>query len=577
MQFRSSIALAIAASAAMALPAAVTAKSDKSDKKDPVVMNVAGKDVRLSEFEYLYHKNAAQQVEPQTLDEYVDMFVNYKLKVAAAEAAGIDTTAAFVKEFEGYRDEIAAPYLTDKAMADSLRQAAMSHFADNVDVSHIMFAPGTPQATVDSVYTALKGGADFTSLARRYSADQGTASRGGRMGVITAGRYPYSFEDAAWSTAVGDVSEPVQTQFGTHIIRVNDRRKDPGQILCRHILLMTEGLDEEAKAAKRAKADSILQVVRTGADFAEVARANTDEPAGKRSGGELPWFGPGMMIPDFEAAALALQPGEISDIVPTRFGYHIIKCEDRRDAAPVEEREKTVEAMMQYDGRDKLPAKRFLAGFAASHPELKGASDEEIRRAAIEALKDSHPEYRNLLAEYRDGMLLYEISTREVWGRAAADTAGLRQFFDAHRDRYTWDTPRYKGFILVAATDSLGRAAESWLRAAADTIAPAGYSRALRREFGSEVRIERVLAAKGDNAIVDNLIFDGPTPEPNPKWHFYAPFAGRIISAPEEPADVSGPVSTDYQKSLEDAWLADLHRRFPVKINRKVLKKVSKN
>lgn len=571
MHLRALLAIAVAASATIA----VTAKSHK--KSDPVVMTVAGKDVSLGEFEYLYHKNASQQVEPQTLDEYVDMFVNYKLKVAAAEAAGIDTTEAFITEFEGYRDEIAAPYLTDKALADSMKQAALSHFATNVDVSHIMFAPGTDPAHIDSVYNALKDGADFAETAKKESIDRPSAEKGGRMGFITAARYPYAFEDVAWNTPVGQISKPFATQFGTHIVLVNDVQPDPGQIHCRHILKMTRGLDEAAAAAKLAQADSILRVLKDGADFATVARAETDEPAGRRSGGELPWFGPGMMIPEFEKAAMALQPGEMSGIVPTAFGYHIILCEERRPSAPEEELEKQVEAMMKYDGRDTVPSARYLADFAAARPELAGASAKEIRRAAIEALPADHPDYRNLLNEYRDGMLLYEISTREVWGRAASDTTGLRKFFDEHRDQYGYDAPHYKGYIIVATTDSIGRLAEGYLNAAADTIAAAGYAQALRREFGNDVRIEHVLAAKGDNPIVDNLVFDGPAPEPNAKWKFYAPFGGRIINAPEGPADVSGPVSTDYQQALEEAWLADLHKRFPVKINRKALKKVRPN
>jgi len=571
MHLRTLLAIAVASSATVA----VTAKTDK--KSDPVVMTIAGKDVTLGEFEYLYHKNASQQVEPQTLDEYVDMFVNYKLKVAAAEAAGIDTTAAFISELDGYRDEIAAPYLTDKAMADSLRQAALSHFATNVDVSHIMFAPDADPARIDSVYRALLDGADFAEAARKESIDRPSAEKGGRMGFITACRYPYAFEDVAWNTPVGQISKPFATQFGIHIVRVNAVQPDPGQIHCRHILKMTRGLDEAAAAAKRAQADSILQVLRNGADFVTVARAETDEPAGQRSGGDLPWFGPGMMVPEFEQAAMALQPGEISNIVTTPFGYHIILCEERRASAPEEELLRQVDAMMKYDGRDRLPAERYLADFAATRPDLRTATDEQVRRAAIEALPASQPDYRNLLNEYRDGMLLYEISTREVWGRAAADTAALRKFFDEHRDQYGYDAPHYKGFVIVATTDSLGHAVESYLAASSDTIAPADYAGALRREFGNDARIEKVLAAKGENPIVDHIVFDGPAPEPNARWKFYAPFGGRIINAPEEPADVMGPVTTDFQQELENAWLDSLRKRFAVKINRKALKKVRPN
>ena len=154
--------------ALVALPALCASRKSTSD---PTVMTIAGKPVSLSEFEYLYHKNASQQVEQKSLDEYVEMFVNYKLKVADAEAAGIDTTAAFVKEFTTYRDEIAAPYLMDRDMADSLRRAAISHYAVNVDVSHIMLPLDAPAAYVDSIYRALMAGADFADAARSLSVE----------------------------------------------------------------------------------------------------------------------------------------------------------------------------------------------------------------------------------------------------------------------------------------------------------------------------------------------------------------------------------------------------------------------
>ncbi|MCM1028100.1 MAG: peptidyl-prolyl cis-trans isomerase [Pseudoflavonifractor sp.] len=570
MHLRALLSLTLAASMGIGLYA-------KKQPVDPVVMTIAGKDVTLSEFEYLYHKNASQQVEPQTLDEYVDMFVNYKLKVAAAEAAGIDTTQAFRSEFEGYRDEIAAPYLTDTQMADSLMAAARSHLADNVDVSHIMFAPGTPKSRIDSVYNELKAGADFGALAAVYSVDQGTASREGRMGFITAARYPYSFEDMAYNTPVGEISAPFDTQFGTHIIKVNARQADPGQTHCRHILKMTRGLSETEAALKRQQIDSIHALLRQGADFIELAKAETDEPAGQRSGGDLPWFGPGMMVPEFETAAMALKPGELSDIVTTAFGYHIILCEERRATEPNEETDRQIKAIMQMDGRDKLPQARFLAKFRAERPALAGATDEEVLRAATDALPSLHRDYRNLLNEYRDGMLLYEMSNTEVWGRAAADKEGLKAFFEANRSRYTFDAPVYKGYVLIAKTDSLGQEAHQWLSASTDTIAPADRATALRAKYGTDVRIERVLSAKGENPIIDHLAFNGDKPADNPKWAYYATFDGRIIDSPEEPADVNGSVTADYQKALEEAWVASLREKYPVTIKQKALKKVKAN
>lgn len=559
--------------ALVALPALCASRKSTSD---PTVMTIAGKPVSLSEFEYLYHKNASQQVEQKSLDEYVEMFVNYKLKVTDAEAAGIDTTAAFVKEFTTYRDEIAAPYLMDRDMADSLRRAAISHYAVNVDVSHIMLPLDAPAAYVDSIYRALMAGADFADAARSLSVDRLSSQSGGHIGFIAAGRYPYPFEDAAFATEPGAIAPPVASHAGIHIIKVNSRRPDIGQIKVRHILKLTQGADSSGIASRRAAIDSIARLLAAGADFASIAKAETDDPSGRAKGGALPWFGAGMMVPQFEAAAFSLAPGEMSAVVETPYGFHIILCDDRRPSLPDDEIASQVDAAMEADGRTDMARRRFMDRFIASHPDLADASPDRLAAAATELLPSLSPDFRNLISEYRDGMLLYEISNRMVWGRAADDPSGLNDFFEANRDRYSFDSPKFKGYIIQATSDSLASAAHQWLEARADSILPANYGRALREQFGGrDVRIDRVLAAKGDNKLIDHLIWDAPKPGPDTKWTAFLPFGGRVIDRPEEAADVRAAATADWQQQLDRQWIASLRSRYDVKINRKALRSVA--
>lgn len=549
---------------------AITAGA-KSDKSDPTVMTIAGKRVPLSEFSYLYHKNASQQAEPVALDRYVDMFVDYKLKVADAEAAGIDTTEAFRKEFDGYRREIAAPYMTDRELVDSLRNVALSHYTDMIDVSHIMLPPATPDATVDSIYNLLITGADFADLASRMSIDRSSAAKGGRMGWITAGRFPYTFEDAAWDTPVGTFSHPVRTPMGRHIVKVNGRRCHPGQVHVRHILKMTRNLDSAAVSIKRAEIDSIAALLASGADFAAIAAAETDDPSGRSNGGDLPWFGPGEMVPEFETAAFVLEPGAVSGVIESPFGFHIIKCEDRRAGIPAEEAAARTDAMMARDGRAALGTKRWFDNFLAVNTKLASAPDSAVTEAALANLAATNPDYRNLLNEYRDGMLLFEISNREVWGRAATDTDAVNTWFDANRERYSYNgTPRYKGFVIVAQDDSIADAAFRLLTFS--TVKPDEYSEFLRNELGNGVRIERVLAAKGENPVIDCIVWGATTPAASGQWTAWRAFGGRVIDAPETAADTAGAAVADYQAELEATWLKRLRGTYPVKINRKALR-----
>lgn len=244
------------------IPAALIAAailSGAAKKNDPTLMTVNGKPVKVSEFTYLYNKNNQQQAEPQTLDEYVDMFVNYRLKVADAEAAGLDTTAAFKKEYDGYCDDLAKPFLTDSTVVEKLSREAYERMKKNVKVSHIMLPIGrTPdermanRARLDSIRTAILNGADFGDMAVKYSSDRSAQRNRGSMGYVKSGSFPYPFEYAAYNTPVGQISEVIDdAPYGWHIIRVDDVRPDAGEWHARHILKLTRGLDEAAATAKK--------------------------------------------------------------------------------------------------------------------------------------------------------------------------------------------------------------------------------------------------------------------------------------------------------------------------------------
>ena len=284
----------------LALVLASVAVVQAKGSKDPELMTINGKAVTLGEFEYLYHKNNSQQLAPQTIDEYLDMFVTYKQKVADAESEGIDNTEAFKNEFDGYRRELAEPYLRNKEMEDSIIRAVYSHMQEDVDVSHIMLASKGPgidaeaqKHTLDSIRTAILNGADFAALARQYSIDRAARKNGGRMGFIPVGRLPYTFEDAAYNTKAGEISPVVETPFGFHIVKVNARRPARGQVLAQHILKLTQGLSEEDAAKKKAEIDSIGALLAAGADFEEIAKKESEDPGSQRNGGRLHWVGGG--------------------------------------------------------------------------------------------------------------------------------------------------------------------------------------------------------------------------------------------------------------------------------------------
>lgn len=620
--------------------------------KDPVIMTINGEDVTKSEFEYLYNKNSQQQINPQTLDEYVEMFKLYKMKVADAKAAGLDTTAKFRKEAEQYRHDLATPYLADSVYLNQLVEEAYARSRKEAVAKHIMFfkSPNPEhnlqmKAKADSLKQVLDNGGNFEELARQYSQDKRSAVNGGTMGYIVSGQYPYGFEVAAFATPEGSISDVVESPQGYHILKGGHKRDARGRVKVSHILKLARQESDWARAKEQI--DSLYQVVTANPEkFNEIATTNSDDRGSARQGGQLPWFGAGEMVEEFDSAAFALKKGEISKPVKSQFGYHIIMKQDERDPLPKEAVKKQTLARMSspQDERYTLIQKHQTERFAARHKAqvnqsgLAAVNDyaakngidslfyakwlgndgnitlmtadgnkysvadfvakfngvkqsnpvaaKEIIDANLdswmngiltgleeEALAKSEPDYRNLLKEYVDGSLLYEVSVLKVWDKAAKDIPGLEKYFAENRMKYKWDTPHVKGVFVQAANDSVATAIKDLARGAAeDDIVPA-----LRKQFKNQMAAERILVPKGSNAMVDYVAFDGPVaPSSIEKYPVMFMLNKRILTVPEEMQDVKGLVTSDYQNMFQEQWENDLRKKYNVKVNKKVLKSVNR-
>ncbi len=630
-----------------ALACAAILSASASKNADPVLMTINGKDVRQSEFEYLYHKNNLQQLAPQSIDEYIEMFIVYKLKVADAEAAGLHQTDAFTKEFNGYCAELSRPYLRDSIVEKRLIEEAYARMATSRKVSHIMLPLGSTydekeanRMKIDSIRTAIvNGSADFGEMAVRYSSDRSARVNNGSMGYINVNSYPYPFEKTAWETPVGEISPVIEdAPFGFHIIRVEDQRPNPGKVEARHILKLTNGLSEEEGAAKKAQIDSIYNLLANGGDFDAIARAESEDPGSAANGGRLGWFGPGEMVKEFEDAAFGLKDGGISAPFKTAYGYHIVQTLAHRGIGTLAEESERIKAAISRDMRSVMPETERMAQLKAelgvkidstglmqarsrmtgdSPAEqlrslqadnsliatvgnrtisigdvinyipsnvLEGANDaftvlnsgleNKINETVVEEtrknLAENNSEYRNLTNEYRDGILLFEISNRNVWERSTSDTEGLQKFFSANRAKYTWDKPHYKGYVIFATNDSIAGEAQKYL--AANQVENDSLVSVMRANYGRNIKIEKVVTGKGENAIVDNVAFNGERPEAPGRWTAWFGYAGRVIDTPEEANDVRGAVASDYQQQLESEWIKALRKKYKVKLNKKALK-----
>ena len=618
--------------------------------KDPVLMTINGKQIRLSEFEYLYHKNNQQQVEKESLEQYIDRFVLYKQKVADAEAAGIDTTKLFVKEFEGYQKDLAAPYMTeDTTYRWQFISEAYERSKTEIDIDHFMLPLGnSPEQTqaslarMDSIRNCVLAGEAWEQLVDQFSSDPSKPRNHGHYGYITACTFPYDFENQVYNTPVGSISKPFTTQFGVHMVRVNDKR-DRNDVHAKHILkLFPQNATDEQKAQCKVKIDSIYGLLLAGADFEEMAKAESQDGSARR-GGDLGWFGRGRMVQPFETIAFDLPDGAISQPFATQFGYHIIK-KVAHGVPSLEEMRPTIENIIGRDERSKLIVQRRLDDLKAKYnfkinPELdsyltnalttnggkydstfvaqsikgskvplftygeKGkatvsellsnlntkalipdvAKAKEYILSRVDAVADaaltayhakelvnSNSDYRNLLNEYRDGMLLFEISNRRVWKAASQDTLGLENYYQQNRSKYLWDEPHFKGIILYAKNDSVLNLVKADItKFGTDTLTDALY-----HKYGNDIRMERMVVKKGENPYADYLAFNVPEKPERKGFDSFMILEGGVINQPEELNDVRGIVTSDYQDVLEQNWKEELAAKYPPKIDKKVLKQV---
>ena len=471
-----------------------------------VLFTVANDSVYADEFMYVYQKNQADSVadmseeaQEQALRDYLDLYVNFKLKVAAAETAKLDQKETFQQELTQYQEQLAKPYLVENRVTDQLIEEAYERSKQEVKASHILITlaeDATPQDTlrarqkVDSLRTLAQNGASFAMLAEQYSNDPSAATNGGDLGYFTALQMVYPFENAAYRTEVGSISPIIRTRFGYHIIKVHDKRPSKGKVKVAHIMLRASeesalgGTAPGGNASGGAATDSstqqkiqqIYEQLRRGEDWDELTERFSEDVTTRSSGGELPYFGTGNMIESFEDAAFALEKeGDISPPVKTRFGWHIIKLIDRQELEPLSELRTSLERkidrsvrseVMQSEMVDLLKEENGYEGNAELVQEITRALqasdsldipsdavlftmqdttlttgdfytfiEEEYKGEAIDSataeqayhnfeaqsilayernhLLEKYPEYRRILQEYRDGILLFDIMEKK--------------------------------------------------------------------------------------------------------------------------------------------------------------------
>lgn len=390
-------ALMLLCSGIISLSLAQAKKAKQRKEKAISVFSIARNPVAADEFIYLYKKNhqSKEDFTKQKVDEYLALFVNFKLKVQEARQRGMDTTASFVKEYNSYKDELRKPYLPDAKLTDSLVRLTYDRMKEEIKASHILISV-KPEASPDDTLKAyskildirnrIVAGEDFSKAASLYSEDPSAKTNQGSLGYFTAMQMVYPFESAAYQLKTGDVSKPLRTRFGYHIIKVFDRRPARGDVEVSHIMLRIS--DEKDSEKAKNTIFSIYEQLQAGVKWEELCKQFSEDPASKDNGGKLRPFGTGAMasVPEFEKIAFNLQkPGELSDPFQTQYGWHIIRLEKKIPLSSLETVAPTLKNRVMRDERTELSKQGMQAKLRREYL----FKENQTIKTAVFALADS--------------------------------------------------------------------------------------------------------------------------------------------------------------------------------------------
>ncbi len=607
-------------------------------QNDEVLITINGLEINRAEFERIYRKNNQNLLDNSDIKspkEYLDLYIDFKLKVVEAMNLKMDTGRAFREELAGYRNELAAPYLTDMQYDEKLVKELYRRMKTEVNASHILFRfpeNASKEKEEEVLGRALKvrdeilGGKDFNAAAFEYSEDPSAKNNQGNLGYFSAFQMVTPFENAVYSIPEGEISEPVKTSFGYHLIQVHDIRENQGEIKVAHIMKMfPQGEPGFDKGPLKAEINSIYNELKNGADFAELAQKHSDDKRSAAQGGEMPWFSAGRMIPAFSEPAFALRNiGDMTEPIETDFGFHIIKKTGHKPIPPFEELRHEIEARIKKDPeRSNSTRKVFVEklkneyGFEEISENLKKAeslpvddnSNENLHlftfgsnkysfgdfkkylqrentglsnfpehyetwvESEIIAFEDSrlekkYPDFRYLMQEYHDGLLLFNIMEERIWKFASQDSTGLENFYAGFKNKFKWDE-RFKGLIVTCKDNETREEAEKYFEA----DLPESEIEDLLNQEENRIEITRGAWEKGSNAVVDYYVWNsGYNAGFNPDITFVR---GDLISAePKTLDEARGLYISEYQNFLERNWIKELRKKYRVKVNKKLLKKI---
>lgn len=631
----------------------------QAQKKDQTLFQINGNPVKVSEFEYIYNKNNGKEANysKTSLDEYLTLYIKFKLKVQAARDMHLDTIPSLIKELEGYRQQLTTNYLNDKEVVDKLAREVYERQKKDILIAHILISVNPGANPVDTLkaynkameaYNLLKSNKDFQAAAKKYSEDKNTANQGGYLGWFTA-MLPdgfYGLESKIYSMNNGDFSTPLRTKLGYQIIQVIDSRVARRKMEAAHILIR-KGLKSKPDELAKQKIDSIYNAIKGGASFEELARIYSQDLTTNLIGGNIGFFGINQFEASFEDAAFSIpRDGDITKPIETSIGWHIIKRLRKEEELPYERAKRKIQADIQRDSRFKQAqgsliekikmeagykeepkALENLAGimdstfftYKWSAPEkiknetiasvgknilsttelidyikanarqrVQFSDDKNIRTALKNLLnefvsqkclqyeesrlEDKYPDFKALMREYREGILLFEATKIVVWDRASDDTSGLKLFYEKNKENYKWDERAVIQTINIDTTN------EKIATKIYNYIKKKGIAKAIDKFDAKKnfISFQKNVVEKKNQESYTGLQFSKDYMTVLQKSGTTGTFTFKKVDdilpkAYKSIDEARGFIIADYQDYLEGIWINELKNRYKVEIDQEAL------
>ncbi len=622
--------------------------------QNTTLITIGDKKISKNEFVKIYTKNNSKEIsnDIKTVDEYLELFINFKLKVVEAEAMGLDTVKSYVTELDKYVSQLAKPYFTNPELQEQLYKEAYERLTQENRISYIFVqsrADATPEDTlkaynkINDARKRIVKGEEFSLVAKEVSESRTVKKDGGDAWYVSALQSPYNIENYIYNAKVGDVSKPLKIPSGYFVVKITDKRPATGQINASHIMSSYKKGSSQADSLKAIKKlEEIQQKLKDGDKFEEVAKKYSDDKGSGAKGGELGWFGTGKMVREFETVAFSLQNiGDVSEPVQSMYGWHIIKLNDKKGFGTYEEKkegivkrvekderfkivEKSVYNKIKKDGKFKtkngirnfysnvdstiflgtwksetlqnskkvmfiLDGTKYREGDFANYlisKQKKGRKieiskhidneyqiyiTELLTEFKIKHLSENDGEFKYIRNEYHDGLLLFEITDQIVWSKAVKDTTGLKNFYGKNKNKYY---EKLNLEIYSYDNDATLEKAKKVLTEKANK----NYSDLTVVEKVNIVGFNLVKSSvfkKGDDNTADFVFKKYEKNEiTNEQLFVVDKQNNQIIYLNSNFRYVKGLVTADYQTELENIWLKELKKKYKVEVNKKVLEQV---